>query len=337
MRYFQHKWPAILLWPLSLLYAAVISIRNLLYDYGIKKSFKVPCKVISVGNITVGGTGKTPTVITLARELAPKKVCIISRGYGRTSRGPVIVSNYQSVLADVEQSGDEPRMMALALPGVPVIVDRDRVNGARLAIEKFHPDIIILDDGFQHRRLHRDVDIVTLGGERPFGNGMVLPAGPLREPLRNLKRGHVYWLNGATEVPAQLKSMDKPVILADYVTEGLYNIRGEFISKDLDQTPVAAFTGLANPGNFVQTLHGMGADLKVFISYKDHYRYTQQDIIRLKALFTKHDIQWLITTDKDRVKLPVNDLDPGKWGTIKITIAPRNRNEFVTWVKTVSH
>ncbi|NOZ57407.1 MAG: tetraacyldisaccharide 4'-kinase, partial [Calditrichaeota bacterium] len=164
MRIFESKLLGLPLLPLAWLYGLSVTAHETLYRHGVLKRERVGALVVSVGNVTVGGTGKTPFTAWLARELAARgaKVGIVSRGYGRKSRGLVVVSDGSRLLADVRQSGDEPRLLALKAPGVPVIVDENRARGCREAVRRFGCQILLLDDAFQHRRLHRDVDIVLV-------------------------------------------------------------------------------------------------------------------------------------------------------------------------------
>ncbi|HPG38665.1 MAG TPA: tetraacyldisaccharide 4'-kinase [bacterium] len=329
MTFFENKWPALLLWPLSLLYSLVMIIRNLGYDAGVLPSFKVDCPVISVGNIVVGGTGKTPTVITLAQWFTAKqiRICIISRGYGRKSTGNVVVADGQKILAHVNESGDEALLLAKALPGVPVIVNKDRVQAARHALTHFQPHLILLDDGYQHRRLRRDVDIVAINSTKLFGNGFVLPAGPLREPLFNLKRADIVWINSNNEDDPQPELprivRNKPVVHALYMPTTLGNALGKLDLNVLRHNPVIAFSGLGNPVGFKNTLTSLGAEIKHFITFQDHHFYTDNDIQKLTTLSSNNNTRF-VTTEKDWVKLPEEITHNPNWFYLAMHIKPVN-------------
>ncbi len=319
MNYFNRKWPAILLWPLSLLYGTIVLLRHFFYQSGIFHSFKVRCTVISVGNMTVGGTGKTPVVLFLAHFFSDKKVCILSRGYKRQSRGTVIVSDGHKLLAGIRQAGDEPFMLARRLGTVPVVVDSDRVRGARLAVKRFKPDIIILDDGFQHRRLSRDIDIVTIAAPRPFGNGFLLPAGPLREPLRLLNRADVLWINSFYDNYDEFKSQ-RPfmTIKAGYKPVEVKN-KHKGIVKDLRNKSAIGFCALGNPNGFKKTLESLGVTLKDFIVFRDHHVYTPGDIVDIESRKQTCMADMVLTTEKDWVKLPLPDIN-NDWYYLKIDL-----------------
>jgi len=191
MNIFNNKFYQFLLYPFSLIFKLITWIRNRLYDKNIFRSLKAnQCKIISVGNISVGGTGKTPVIRFLADYLKEMgfKVAILSRGYRRKSKGTIIVSDGNETLANLQQAGDEPYLLARQLDSIPVIVEADRYKGARFIQDNFQPDVILLDDAFQHRRLHRDLDIVLVDASVGFGRGFLLPAGFLREPISSLKR-----------------------------------------------------------------------------------------------------------------------------------------------------
>ena len=178
---------------LSLLYRMIIRLRNIYFEKKLITIKRLPCKVISVGNITMGGTGKTPTVIYLSNLLKKKgcKIGIVSRGYKRTTNGSVLVSNGIKVLKKWEEVGDEPYMMAKKLKGVPIVVDKNRYRGGVLLVNEFNPDIILMDDGFQHRKLHRDFDIILINGKDDYRKHTLLPYGLFREPWDSILRANV--------------------------------------------------------------------------------------------------------------------------------------------------
>jgi tetraacyldisaccharide 4'-kinase len=183
-----------LLWPLSLVYRIGLRAYLSIYGIGLRKRCRLKAPVISVGNLTFGGTGKTPAVQTLCRMLAEqgKRVVVLSRGHGGSARGVIVVSDGERMLSDSSEAGDEPVMLARMLPGVPVIVGKDRRDSGRLACERFGPDVIVLDDGLQYWQLHRDLDIVVLDARKPWGSGFVMPMGDLREPASGLRRKRLY-------------------------------------------------------------------------------------------------------------------------------------------------
>jgi tetraacyldisaccharide 4'-kinase len=331
MRFFKSTFFALLLWPLSLLYGFFIELRNIFYALKIFKTHRVSCRIISVGNITVGGTGKTPTVIWLADYLTKRKksVCILSRGYHRTTKHALVVSDQHGIYATVEECGDEPFLIARRLKGIPVVVDFDRVRGAQLAIKKFNPDVIILDDGFQHRRLYRDLDIVTMPHPKPFGNGFLLPAGPMREFKHHLNRAGALWMNAAGSTPAaefsELSSWPKIVrIRAHYQATCLEDSQGKRHNPDLRQIPIVAICALGNPDGFYKSLTDLGAAIKEFIAYPDHYWYSRKDINSIQHKLQEHHARLLITTEKDWVKLsslcPLNS----QWRYLVIEIVPED-------------
>jgi tetraacyldisaccharide 4'-kinase len=325
MHFFEHKWPAVLLWPFSLIYGCATLIRHVLYIKGFLKIDKVGCRVISVGNITVGGTGKTPIVMFLAKRASDqgKKVCIVSRGYGRKSRGTVVVSDERNVLVSSSQAGDEPYLMASSSPGIPVIVDRDRVRGARYAVQNYKPDLIFLDDGFQHRRLFRDKDIVALGFPNPIGNGWLLPAGPLREYPRFLQRADILWINSIENSPRLQQLLQKlshiPVVFSSFQPVELVDVEGRDHGIDLDGKKITAFCGVGNPNRFRNTLEKMGAQIQEFIVFRDHFRYSKRAIrtIEHRAVHS----EFIITTEKDWVKLPVQFFETKKWYCVRVNIS----------------
>ncbi|MBI1912337.1 MAG: tetraacyldisaccharide 4'-kinase [Deltaproteobacteria bacterium] len=297
----------IALYPLSLLYGGISSLRANLYRNGVLKSYSLGCRVISVGNITVGGTGKTPVTIYLAEYLqrCGKRVVILSRGYKGTNKGTAVVTDGEKILLSPLEAGDEPYLMALRLKGVPVIVGADRVESGRFAIEKFSPDFIILDDGFQHIRLKRDFNIVLIDGAQGFGNQFLLPRGILREPLGGLMRADMLMVKGSNLQSSAREIVNKyklPIVGFSYKPERLYERQGhQRPAAFLKGKKVCAFAGVANPESFFKSIESLGAKILERISFPDHHAYTEADFSKIKNLSADADM--VLTTEKDIVKL----------------------------------
>ena len=261
-----------------------------------------------MGNITVGGSGKTPFTIYLARLLKEMgvKTAVLSRGYKRTSVGTAIVSNGKEMLLTPDEAGDEPYLIASALKDVPVIVDGDRVRGGRVACELFSPQVILLDDGFQHVRLARDLDIVLVDSKRSLGNRRLLPAGILREPPASLSRAGLVIMKGRGEnssleevsafKPAGSFSL-RPVTVVNVVT-------GEEAPIDsLRLMKVVAVSAIASPASFIGTLEECGSLPVSTLAYPDHYGYDEADVLELLRRVEATGADAVITTEKDGVKL----------------------------------
>lgn len=309
----KNKIIQILLIPFSWLYCIVIIIRNYFYDLGLFKVHQFPVPVISTGNIMAGGAGKTPVTMFLMEKLSErfKSIVIISRGYGRSSSGPIIVSDGTGHIKSAEIGGDEPVMMAHKFPEMPVIVAERRAAGIKLALEQFNPDLILLDDAFQHRSVYRDVDILLIDINKNPGKERLIPAGDRREQLKALNRADVIiytknmdksvkkdpfgrneWFSGESYVSAYV-----PVSFRNHET-------GEYLSlHDLSGTPAIAFSGIASPQYFAQSLRDNQIQLRKFINYPDHHRYDQNDHHEIKAAATKYKCANIITTEKDAVKI----------------------------------
>jgi tetraacyldisaccharide 4'-kinase len=312
--FWKEKRMSALLWPLSLVYQWVVRIRNRNYDGKMKKISRLNCKVISVGNITVGGTGKTPLVMTVAEWLRAegRRVAILSRGHGRNGRTPFVVSDGKEIQSNVSRTGDEPLMMARRLPDVPVIVGVDRSRAGRMATELFHPDILILDDGFQHRRVARDLDVVVLDATCPFGNGWLIPAGPLREPLSALKRADLVVLSRSDQVKDAERSLqairkwtDAPILMARHKPLDWFRLDTEEIMPldHLRDQFCLAFSGIGNPDSFERTIRSIGIQRMKALRFGDHHRYSKWDFIKIDQAAEKFGAMALITTEKDGVRL----------------------------------
>lgn len=287
--------------------------RNIFYNVGFFISRRVSIPVLSIGNLSVGGTGKTPATIFTAIHLTGLgfKVGIVSRGYGRKSTGTVIISDEEEILAHPDEAGDEPYLMASRLSGTPVLVDEDRYRGASVMISRFHPDIIILDDAFQHRGLARDCDLVLLDSISPKTDYRIFPYGSLREHLGALKRADlVVWTHTDTQAPnpavsQKIAQMGVPQIYSVMETDRTLKeviTNKQVPVESLQKKQLLAFCGIARPINFYHSLISLGLEPDQVRYYPDHHRYTVEDLAYLSGLGKEEGLV-LVTTEKDAVKL----------------------------------
>ena len=324
------------------LYAAIVTLRNALYTRGIFQTRRLPCTVISVGNIVVGGTGKTPAVIAIAKQLQADgvRVAILLRGYKRQSREKItIVTDGEQRFCTAAESGDEADMMARLLPRIPIIVGRHRYAAGQLAINRFKSEVLLLDDGFQHRQLHRDEDIVTVDATRPFGTGQLLPAGTLREPITALRRADIILLTRTDSIGRR----DIPVPKTEPIQTGRALLQEEGLPADIREelgklvpnTPVLesvhrpthlyllsdagdserlplkwlsgkrllAVCGIGNPNAFVTTLNHYTPETVKLLAFPDHHVYTEADCQRIQRKMTQTGAACIVTTQKDEQKL----------------------------------
>ena len=313
-----------LLIPLSWLYGAIISIRNRLYALGVFKTRTLPCRVISVGNIVVGGTGKTPAVITIAKHLQKegKRVAILLRGYKRHAREKItIVSDGKKVCTSLTESGDEAHMMARHLSDIPIIAGKCRYLAGQVALERFNVDVLLLDDGFQHRQLARDVDILTVPATHPFGRPKgLLPLGTLREPPTTLRRADLILLTHADTPNISshgkkavkqlapdtliLESIHQPTHLYPLASENSErNINVHTDLKELKGKRLLAVCGIGNPDAFVATLMRCYPENVELLAFPDHHVYTEADRRQIHAAFQTSGADLIVTTQKDEQKL----------------------------------
>lgn len=303
--------------PLSGLYGVAMKARRALYRNGLFRVHKVPVPVISVGNLTTGGTGKTPLVEWIVRALAAQheRICILTRGYGRQhSANRVMVSNRSEILSDARQAGDEPLLLAEKLKGTAaVICDADRVSAARWAIKNLGTQLFILDDGFQHMRMARDLNIVVIDATNPWSNRRLLPAGRLRESPTQLERADCIVITRADDV-AQAEALKneinqlskgRPVFCSRMKISAMRTLtRGvDELSAGWESKPVAAFCGIGNPESFFAQLQREGFELCHTRTFPDHHYYIQSEINALIKESTAHGAHALLTTEKDAVKL----------------------------------
>jgi tetraacyldisaccharide 4'-kinase len=302
---------------LSFFYLGVINFRNWLYDHKIFQEVKLSCPVISVGNITVGGTGKTPCVIMLAQMLQAKgfKPAIISRGYGGKKVNSVnIVSDGQRIILGSEIAGDEPFLIAQKLKNVPVITGAKRIATGRAAIDQFGANVLICDDAMQHRQIFRDINLILLDSSILQGNNHVLPRGRLREPIKEIKRASVIVLTRADEIKNDkeirelIKDEDIPVFISIHkpkdIVAGDYSVTKPI--SELKGKKVSAFCGIANPDSFKKTLSITGAQVLLFDIFPDHHLYKKSELEKIKRGFIDCRADYLITTEKDAMRLQNN-------------------------------
>lgn len=319
MGFANFRWLLTPLLPLLWLYRAVIALRNFCYGHDIFKSTKLSTFVISIGNLSMGGTGKTPLTIFLATALRDQdwKTVIVARGYRREKSGMVVVSDGRRILADVAEAGDEPLLMAQACEGVPVIVDRQKLNAARAAVERFAPDVILVDDGFQHRQLHRDIDIVMLDATTPLSNAWSLSGIMLREPASALRRADFIIINASGKADGtssqQLIEQCRRDTGAAIFSGKLQAINwrelppnkpGKTLPLDFvkDQTALLV-SGIARPERFRRLVEAHGARVQGELTFGDHHRYDEKDVRLMATAFKTCGARYVLTTAKDAVKL----------------------------------
>jgi tetraacyldisaccharide 4'-kinase len=307
------------------LYHIGYSIKKL---HAFKHQKKLPCRVISIGNITVGGTGKTPATVAIAAEAKRRRFLpgILTRGYKGNMRGPCFVSKGHKPLLDEEEAGDEPLLMAEKLKGVPVIKGADRYEAGMFALGSLPlalcPDIFILDDGFQHWKLFRDKDVLFIDGTNPFGNKRLLPMGTLREPLEAIGRADIVVITKlVSSLQAKVGGLKEEIrkynpkaslFLAEHRPSEFITASGEtFPLEWAVGKRFLGFAGIGNPGSFKETLLTTGLDLRGFKFYRDHYRYNARDLRKIIEDSEKNDANWIVTTEKDimrlkRLNMPAN-------------------------------
>jgi tetraacyldisaccharide 4'-kinase len=361
------KWPStlrILLKGLSWIFAVIVQVRLWLYHHRIVRPNTLGCQVISVGNLTVGGTGKTPVVEVFARNLQQqgRKVAILSRGYkskelpflqkmtqrittGKIETPPRVVSDGKRLLLDSHTAGDEPYMLASNLPDVAVVVDKDRVKAGKYAIKELGCDTLILDDGFQYLKLGHRLDIALVDRTNPFGGGHLLPRGLLREPMRNIKRAGFIFITkcaegGDPELKEQLRRMNPHAEISEcrHTAKFLKHVFGEK-TYDLDALngmKIAAVSGIAVPESFENALRSFGAEIVYTRRFTDHHRFTQQEVINTINRSIKHGAEAILTTEKDAVRFPFLDRRdiPILFMRVEIEMLS-GEEEFMDWISRI--
>ena len=331
----------ILLFPLYLLslpYGWAVGARSLFYSLRLLKTKTLPCPVVSVGNITVGGTGKTPLVMMLARGLMDRgiSVAILSRGYKGTKTSEPVVSDGKSIFLSPEESGDEPFLMAQVCKGVPVLIGKDRFANGRVALQRFGIKGLLLDDGYQHLPLHRDLDILLIDSHIGFGDHHLLPRGILREPLSRLRRAHLFLLTKVDDLEASrplekkiheihpgaqvFHSHFQPMSLVDPKgeQEELYALKGK---------KILALSGIANPNDFSSLLRKCEMEIVSEAIFPDHHFYMSKDLSSIKE--KSKGVDWIVTTEKDMLKLRTLGIDHLPIRSLRIEMKIWEEEEFL--------
>ena len=331
--------------PFSPFYSLAMRFREYLYRIGLFRIVQAGVPVISIGNLTMGGSGKTPIVQYTARLLQDNgyKPAVVSRGYGGTSRRPVnVVSDGREVFMSASEAGDEPRFLADTLEEIPVLTGARRKDPAAQAV-KLGADTLVLDDGFQHIALHRDIDLVLFNADFLAGNSRVFPGGDLREPVKSLHRCHGFIITGISkrneERAGQFKSLlhdlfpDHPVFLSRYTPLSLVSfVPGDsLIEKPLStikKTKVYGFSGIAHPANFQATLAEVGVFVAGFQEFGDHHVFDRADMEWIHHDAKRCGAKVLLTTEKDLVKLQEAELPVGEIPLFALRMEVQMDNDF---------
>jgi len=334
-----------LLIPFSFLYGLLIKFRNSLYNNGIFNSIKLDVPIISVGNITLGGTGKTPMVIYIAKLLRKNGYTpgIISRGYGRLSTGPLMVHDGNKILTNATNAGDEPYLMAKELKNIPILVSNNRKIGAQQLLTNNNINVIILDDAFQHRKISRDLEIVMISSHDHQHDYHIIPWGKLREPISSLNRADcvIYTRTNNFQFPNVhnlfnqylknffLTSIMKPTLMKIDNT-GYQNVKRT-------EESVLAFCGVGNSLSFIQNSQELGIHIKEKIFFKDHKEYDKKTLKSLYNKIKNNNYKAILTTEKDMVKIPHSLFNDIRFYVIKIELVIKNENDMTNVIKSKLH
>jgi len=310
-----------LLLPFSLLFWLGVAVRNWFFDVGILKTPKVGIPVISVGNISAGGVGKTPIIEMLIGNLGNnRRLSVVSRGYGRKSSGTIVVNDGYGNFASIENAGDEPSQLASKFPGLIVVVDEKRIRGAQKAVE-LGAEIILLDDGFQHRYLHRDLNLVVMTAEEILNGDWLLPAGNRREPMSSLKRADNLIITGCENIEqfdrasGMLKMQFKTGYYSALKAEEIIGLQTKFKSfkriltdekntaEQLAGKKIVAVSGIGNPKSFELSLTDAGMVVVKHFKFSDHHWFSEEDIQMIIKARKTLDADFIITTEKDYMRL----------------------------------
>jgi len=316
--------------PVEGLFRAAAAARGALYDAGIFPATRAGVPVISVGNLAVGGAGKTPVVLAIAERLlaAGRRPAVLSRGYGAFRKDDRVVSDGEHVLLDAAEGGDEPVLLARRLPELRVLCGSDRGALAGKAVA-LGADLLLLDDGFQHLRLRRDLDVVVLDAANPWGNGHCLPRGPNREPRSALRRAGLVWVGHADRSSAEgleslrqlaLRHTGRAPVESRHAPRDLLDGRlaRSFPLADLTGSRVGLLTGVARPGSVRRTVEGLGAQVAQAFAFPDHHRFTESEVAEALRETSRAGASLLVTTEKDAVRLPPGSAGDDRFRVVRI-------------------
>jgi tetraacyldisaccharide 4'-kinase len=325
---------------LSWLYGKAVVLRRRFYQIGWIRTRRLPARVISVGNLTVGGTGKTPMVIAVAQRLKERgyNPAVLSRGYGgRAGKGVAVVSDREKIYEGPEMVGEEPVLIAKRLPGIPVVVGSDRYRTGGYAFQKWGTDLMILDDGFQYLGIEKDVSLLLVDATNPFGNGYLLPRGILREPVEQLKSADGIVLTKVNLVPDVVGLAEKiqdiagpvPIFQAALVPVQLLRLStGTHSSPNiLESKKVVCFSGIGNPVAFRSILEQLGAKIARELVFRDHHVYTNHDEDGIELAAKETACDFVITTEKDIVKISERSVKKLDLHALRVDLVVTGNNE----------
>lgn len=307
----KRRFSALLLLPLSLLWWLGTLLHRAQYALGLRKTVRIPVPVVAVGNLTVGGAGKTPVTLELARRLLDggRRVAVVSRGYGRISRGVVLVSDGQTIRSNAEEGGDEPLWLARCEPRLMVLVGEKRSEAASVAVD-LGADLVLLDDGLSHYGLHRDATVVVVDDQARFGNGLLLPAGPLRLRTANAGSADLVWWTRVPSLSAARKMeptalVRRPSVHSSYSADRLVDLdlNDAATIESIRGQRVLGVCGIARPDGFERTLEQLGANVRAVKAFPDHHRFTPADVAEIERIARAEHCELILTTEKDAVRL----------------------------------
>lgn len=334
---------------LSVGYRVGLTVRGALYEAGLLRTGRLPVPVVSIGNLTLGGSGKTPMVELAVRTLVALGAApaVVSRGYRRDTRGVQVVADRDGVKLGPRAAGDEPFMLAERLHRIPVVVGENRYDAARVAIEQLQASVIVLDDGFQNRTLDKDLEVLVVNGRAPWGNGRLFPRGTLREPVAAARRAHLVVVtnpSGVADVEPVVDAIRRargsaPVLTASYhvVDVRRFDDPRPFPTSALAGRRLLAFAGLGSPRGFAETLAAAGVETADLVPFADHHWYQAADLEDLADRARAAGAEGLITTEKDAVRLrDLGALRSPVWILSVKMILDLNRDAWVRALREVS-